>query len=69
VREGLARVRADTPVRRSWLELQVGATQAAGAWARGELGTRPWEHVTGFLFAQASSRAGWSAGAGGRWDF
>lgn len=45
------------------------AAQDAGVALRGELGTRPWQDVTGFLFAQASSREGWSAGAGGRWDF
>ena len=69
MREGLARVRADTPVRRSFLELQVGAAQDAGAWARAELGTRPWEDVTGFLYGQLASREGWSAGAGVRWDW
>jgi hypothetical protein len=69
VRQALARVRADTPVRRSYLELQLGAAQDTGAWARAEIGTRPWENITGLLFAQVASREGWSVGAAARVDF
>lgn len=52
MREGLARVLADTPVRSGYLELQAGASSLSGLYARGELGYRPWEDVAGFLFGQ-----------------
>lgn len=50
--EGLARVLADTPVRSGYLELQAGMSTAAGAYARAELGYRPFERLAAFAFSQ-----------------
>jgi hypothetical protein len=56
-------------VRRGYLELQLGAASEAGLYARGEAGLRPWENVAGFVFGQATSRLGHSAGIGARVRF
>lgn len=69
VRDGLARVLADTPVRHGFLDLQLGAATDVGAYVRGELGYRPLERVAAYLFGQATTHAGHSAGAGVRVTF
>jgi len=64
VAEGLSRTML-LPTRTAYVETSVGATQAAGAYARAEVGLRPVEPVGLFGFGQVD-RFGWQAGAGAR---
>lgn len=66
---GLTHVLADTPIRGGFAELQAGLAQDAGAYLRGELGVRPWEHVAAYAFAQWNQLAPYVAGAGVRVTF
>jgi hypothetical protein len=69
VREGLARVLADTPVRGGYLEAQAGITTWSGPYARAEAGYRPAAKVGLFGFGEwrpGGPGGGAAAGFGAR---
>lgn len=62
-REGLDKL---VPIRRGYLEAQVGAGSDVDPFARGELGMRITDDVAALGWGQVDRR-GWTAGAGARW--
>lgn len=68
VREGLARVLADTPVRSGYLEAMGGYSSQGGPFARGEVGVKPWQNHAFFLEAEWN-QADPRVGAGWRWEW
>lgn len=68
---GLSRALTGLPVRGGYAEVLGGLSQSGGAFARGEVGVRPWEHGAAFLFGEANQRDGWTVGAGAKfeWDW
>jgi hypothetical protein len=69
VDEGLTKVATDVPTGTGYAELMLGADEASGAYARGEVGLHPLDPLSLFAFAQVDTTKGASAGLGAKLTF